>query len=81
MTTTVVAGVAIAAGAVVFVSIPTLILELASAWEKIRYARFPNSDEAFGWGELLSAPLLFALDLGVSIGIGTIVFCNMKDWR
>ena len=81
MTTTVVAGAAIAAAALVFVSIPAIILELASAWAKIRYARYPSSEDTFGWGVLISAPLLLALDLGVSIGVGVIIFHTLRDCR
>ena len=80
-TSIVVAEIAIAAAALVFVSIPAIILELASAWTKIRYARYPISDDAFGWGVLVSAPLLFAMDLGVSIGIGVIIFHRLRDFR
>jgi hypothetical protein len=80
-TTTIVAGTAIGAAALVFVSIPAIILTLASAWAKIRYARYPSSEDAFGWGVLISAPLLLALDLGVSIGVGVIVFQNLRDCR
>jgi hypothetical protein len=80
---TVVAGTAIAAAALVFVSIPAIILTLASAWAKIRYARYPNSEDVFGWGVLISAPLVLALDLGVSIGVGVIIFHTLRDcqWR
>ena len=81
MTTIVMAEIAIAAAALVFVSIPAIILKLASAWTKIRYARYPISDDAFGWGVLMSAPLLFAIDLGVSIGIGVIIFHRLRDFR
>ncbi len=80
-TTIVVAGTAIAAAALVFVSIPAIILELASAWAKIRYARFPSSEDAFGWGVLISAPLVLAIDLGVSIGVGLIIFNGLRDCR
>ena len=82
-TTIVVAGTAIAAAALVFVSIPAIILALASAWATIRYARYPNSQDLIGWGVLISAPLVLALDLGVSIGIGMIVFHTLRDcqWR
>jgi hypothetical protein len=80
-TTIVVAGTAIAAAALVFVSIPTIILTLASAWAKIRYARYPSSEDIFGWGVLISAPLLLALDLGVSIGVGVIIFHTLRDCR
>jgi hypothetical protein len=79
--TTIVAGTAIAAAALVFVSIPAIILTLASAWSKIRYARYPNSEDAIGWGVLISAPLVLALDLGVSIGVGVIIFQSFRDWR
>lgn len=80
-TTFVVVGTAIAAAALVFVLIPAIILNLASAWAKIRYARYPICEDAIGWGVLISAPLLLALDLGVSIGIGVIVFQNLRDCR
>jgi hypothetical protein len=80
-TTTIVVGTAIAAAALVFVSIPAIILELASAWAKIRYARYPTSEDVFGWGVLISAPLVLALDLGVSIGIGMIIFHSFRDCR
>jgi hypothetical protein len=80
-TTTTIMATAIAAAALVFVSIPAIILKLASAWAKIRYARYPNSEDAIGWGVLISAPLLLALDLGVSIGIGMIIFHNLRDCR
>jgi hypothetical protein len=80
-TTTVVAGTAIAAAALVFVAIPAIILTLASAFAKIRYARYPSSEDAFGWGVLISAPLVLALDLGVSIGVGAIIFRSLRDWR
>lgn len=80
-TTIVLAKIAIAAAALVFVSIPAIILELASAWAKIRYARYPISEDAFGWGVLMSAPLVFAVDLGVSIGIGVIIFHSLGDFR
>ena len=79
--TIVVAAAAIAAAALVFVSIPAIILALASAWAKIRYARYPSSDDAFGWGVLISAPLVLALDLGVSIGIGVIIFHPLRECR
>lgn len=78
-TSMVVAGTAIAAAALVFVSIPAIILKLASAFAKIRYARYPNCEDAIGWGVLISAPLVLALDLGVSIGIGMIIFHSLKD--
>jgi hypothetical protein len=80
-TVNVVAGAAIAAAALIFVSIPAIILTLGSAWAKIRYARYPNSEDAFGWGVLISAPLVLALDLGVSIGVGVIIFHSFRDWR
>jgi len=80
-TATVVAGTAIAAAALVFVSIPAIIFELASAWAKIRYARYPTSDDVIGWGVLISAPLVLALDLGVSIGVGVIIFHSLRDCR
>ena len=80
-TSIVVAATAVAAAALVFVSIPEIILTLASAWAKIRYARYPSSEDAFGWGVLISAPLLFALDLGVSIGVGVIIFHTLRDCR
>jgi hypothetical protein len=82
-TTIVVAATAIAAAALVFVSIPAIILTLASAWAKIRYARYPSSEDAFGWGVLISAPLLLALDLGVSTLVGVILFHRLRDcqWR
>ena len=80
-TTIVVAATAIAAAALVLVSIPAIILTLASAWAKIRYARYPNSEDAFGWGVLISAPLVLALDLGVSIGVGVIIFQGLRDFR
>lgn len=80
-TTTVVAAAAIAAAALVFVSIPAIILKLASAWAKIRYARYPISEDVMGWDVLISAPLVLALDLGVSIGIGAIIFYNFRDFR
>ena len=80
-TTIVVAGTAIAAAALVFVSIPAIILKLASAWAKIRYARYPISEDAIGWGVLISAPLVLALDLGVSIGVGAIIFHSLRDCR
>jgi hypothetical protein len=79
--TIVVAGTAIAAAALVFISIPAIILTLASAWAKIRYARYPISDDVLGWGVLISAPLVLALDLGVSIGVGAIIFQSLRDWR
>ena len=78
---TIVAGTAIAAAALVFVSIPAIILELASAWAKIRYVRYPNSEDAIGWGVLISAPLVLAMDLGVSIGVGVIIFHRLIDCR
>jgi len=80
-TSVVVAGTAIVAAALVFVSIPEIILILASAWAKIRYARYPSSEDAIGWGVLISAPLVLALDLGVSIGIGVIIFQSLRDCR
>src|ERR1700733_14767125 len=80
-TTIVVTGTAIAAAALVFVSIPAIILTLATAWAKIRYARYPSSDDSFGWGVLISAPLVLALDLGVSIGVGVIIFHTFRDCR
>ena len=80
-TSIVVAATAVAAAALVFVSIPAIILTLASAWAKIRYARYPISEDAFGWGVLISAPLLFALDLGVSIGVGVIIFHTLRECR
>jgi hypothetical protein len=80
-TSIVVAGTAIAAAALVFVSIPAIILTLASAWAKIRYARYPSSEDVMGWGVLISAPLLLALDLGVSIGVGVIVFHALRYFR
>ena len=64
-----------------FVAIPAIILTLASAFAKIRYARYPSSEDAFGWGVLISAPLVLALDLGVSIGVGAIIFSSLRDWR
>ena len=79
--TTIVAGTAIAAAALVFVSIPAIILELASAWAKIRYAKYPNSEDAIGWGILISAPLVLSIDLGVSIGIGVIIFRSLRGFR
>lgn len=79
--TIVVAATAIAAAALVFVSIPAIILALASAWAKIRYARYPSSEDAFGWGVLISAPLELALDLGVSVGVGVIIFHTLRDCR
>ena len=80
-TTTVVVGTAVAAAALVFVAIPAIILTLASAFAKIRYARYPSSEDAFGWGVLISAPLVLALDLGVSIGVGVIIFHTLRECR
>ncbi len=80
-TTIVVAGTAIAAAALVFVSIPAIILTLATAFAKIRYSRYPSSDDAFGWGVLISAPLVLALDLGVSTLVGVIIFHALRDCR
>ena len=80
-TTTVVVGTAVAAAALVFVAIPAIILTFSSAFAKIRYARYPSSEDAFGWGVLISAPLVLALDLGVSIGVGAIIFSSLRDWR
>jgi hypothetical protein len=77
-TTIVVVGTAIAAAALVFVFIATTIFELASAWAKIRYARYPVSEDAIGWGVLISAPLVLALDLGISVGVGVIVFHSLR---
>jgi hypothetical protein len=81
MRTTVVAGAAIAAAALVFVSIPAIVLKLASAFAEIRYARYPDCRDAMGWGVLISAPLVLALDLGVSIGLGVILFHGLRDCR
>jgi hypothetical protein len=80
-TTIVAAATAVAAAALVFVSIPAIILALASAWENIRYERFLISEDVFGWGVLISAPLELALDLGVSIGIGVIIFHTLRECR
>jgi hypothetical protein len=80
-TSIVVAGTAIAAAALVFISIPAIIFTLASAWAKIRYARYPTSEDVIGWGVLISAPLVLALDLGVSIGVGVIIFHTLRDCR
>ena len=80
-TTIVVAATSVAAAALVFVSIPAIILALVSAWAEIRYARYLISEDAFGWGVLISAPLLFALDLGVSIGVGVIIFHTLRECR
>lgn len=80
-TTVVVAGTAIAAAALVSVSIPAIILTLASVWAKIRYAKYPSCEDALGWGVLISAPLVLALDLGVSIGVGVIIFQSLRDFR
>jgi hypothetical protein len=80
-TSIVVAATAIAAAALVFVSIPALILALVSAWANVRYERYPISNDAFGWGVLISAPLELALDLGVSIGVGVIVFHILRECR
>ena len=75
--TIVVAGTAIAAAALVFVSIPAIILTLATAWAKIRIARYPSSDDAFGWGVLISAPLQECLqaseDLHFSLFSGAVI--------
>ena len=80
-TTIVAAATAIAAAALVFASIPAIILALASAWAKFQYTRHLVSEDAFGWGVLISAPLVLALDLGVSIGVGVIIFHSLRDWR
>ena len=80
-TTTTIMATAIAAAVFVFVSIPALILALVSAWAEIRYARYLISEDAFGWGVLISAPLELALDLGVSIGIGVIIFHTLRECR
>ena len=80
-TTIVVAATAIAAAALVFVSIPALILALVSAWANVRYESYPISNDAFGWGVLISAPLELALDLGVSIGVGVIIFHTLRECR
>ena len=80
-TTIVAAATAIAVAALVFISIPAIVLALTSAWAKFQYARYLISDDAFGWGVLISAPLLLALDLGVSIGVGVIIFNTLRDCR
>ena len=80
-TTIVVAGTAIAAAALVFASIPAIILAMASAWAKFQYTRHLVSEDAFGWGVLISAPLVLALDLGVSIGVGVIIFHTLRECR
>ena len=80
-TTIVSAAIAIAAAALVFVSIPALILALVSAWAEVRYERYPISEDVFGWDVLISAPLELALDLGVSIGVGVIVFHTLRECR
>ena len=80
-TTIVAAATAIAAAALVFASIPAIILALASAWAQFQYARHLISEDAFGWGVLISAPLVLALDLGVSIGVGVIVFHTLRAGR
>jgi hypothetical protein len=79
--TIVAAAIAIAAAALVFVSIPALILALVSAWAEVRYERYPISEDAFGWDVLISAPLELSLDLGVSIGVGVIIFHTLRDCR
>ena len=80
-TTIVAAATAIAAAALVFVSIPAIILVLVSAWAKFQYTRHLVSEDAFGWGVLISAPLELAVDLGVSIGVGVIVFHTLRECR
>ena len=80
-TSIVVAATAVAAAAFVFASIPAIILAMASAWAKFQYTRHLVSEDAFGWGVLISAPLLFALDLGVSIGVGVIIFHTLRECR
>jgi hypothetical protein len=80
-TTIVAAATAIAAAALVFASIPAIILALASAWAKFQYTRHLVSEDAFGWGVLISAPLELAVDLGVSIGIGVIIFHTFRVCR
>jgi hypothetical protein len=80
-TTFVAAATAIAAAALVFASLPAIILALASAWAKFQYARHLISEDAFGWGVLISAPLELALDLGVSIGVGVIIFHTLRACR
>jgi hypothetical protein len=80
-TTIVAAATAIAAAALVFASIPAIILALASAWAKFQYTRHLVSEDAFGWGVLISAPLELTLDLGVSIGVGVIIFHTLRVCR
>jgi hypothetical protein len=72
---------AIAAAALVFVAIPAIVLELASAWAKIRYPTDPSAGDSIGWGLVIAAPILLAIDLGVSIGAGMIIFHMLRDRR
>jgi hypothetical protein len=77
MTTIVLALTAFAAAALTFVTIPAIILELASAWAKVQAD--PSSGDAIGWGLVIGAPILLAIDLGVSLGVGVIVFHRLRD--
>jgi hypothetical protein len=79
--TAVLALTAIAAAALVFVAIPAIILELASAWATIRYPPDPSAGDAMGWGFVIAAPIFLAIDLGVSVGIGVVIFHRLRDRR
>jgi hypothetical protein len=79
MTTILLTLTAFAAAALTFVAIPVFILELASPWAKVQTD--PSSGDAIGWGLVIGAPVLLAIDLGLSIGVGVIVFHRLRDRR
>jgi hypothetical protein len=82
-TTILSAGAAIAAAAIVAVLIAAIIFVLAAAWGNCRYKTDPTFGACFGWGMIIAAPLMLAADLGLSIGLGVVIFQRLKDrqWR
>jgi hypothetical protein len=70
---------AIIGGALVFLTIPLVVLELASMWAKYRSAADPSFGDGLGWGLVIASPILLAIDLGVSVGVAVVIYSRVRD--
>jgi len=72
---------AILGGALTFLAIPLVVLELGSLWAKYRSPADPSFGDSLGWGLVIAAPLLLAIDLGVSLGVALVIYTRISDRR
>ena len=66
------------AAVVALVAFPAAALELVSLWVKIRYPTDPSAGDSYGWGLVLLAPVLLAIDVGASIAVGVFTYGRLK---